>query len=171
MSSPAFRSVVIPLALAWLAVGQCAARRDAKGVEQVWVPAGSFLMGTDDATIEELKALDPPKWVAKEFESERPQHRVRLTEGFWIDKHEVTYAAFEAFVDAGGYTTASYWSEGGRAWLATQRIESLPAPCPGEQPDYPRRCVTWFEAEAYARWRGGRLPTEAEWEYAARAPR
>ena len=178
MTSPAFRCVVIPLALAWLAVGQCAAlggararaRRDPKGVEQVWVPAGSFLMGSDDATIDALKALDPPKWVAKEFESERPQHRVRLTRGFWIDKYEVTNAAFKAFVNAGGYTTASYWSEGGRAWLGTQRIESLPAPCPGELPDEPRRCVTWFEADAYARWRGGRLPTEAEWEYAARGP-
>ena len=54
--------------------------RDAKGVGQVFVPTGSFLMGSDDATIQELKALD----------SERPQHVVRLTEGYWIDKHEVT---------------------------------------------------------------------------------
>jgi iron(II)-dependent oxidoreductase len=176
MTSQTLRCVAIPLAFAWLAVGPfgCAhgrARRDGKGVEQVWVPAGSFLMGTDDATIDELKSLDPPKWVAKEFDSERPQHRVSFREGFWIDKYEVTNAAFKAFVDAGGYTTPSYWSEAGKSWLATQHIDAIPAPCPGVSPAEPRRCVTWFEADAYARWRGGRLPTEAEWEYAARGPR
>jgi len=150
---------------------QCGPRTDAKGIEQVWVPAGSFLMGTDDATLADLKAQLPPPWVAKEFDSERPQHRVRLTRGYWIDKYEVTNAAFRAFVDAGGYTTPSYWSEAGRTWLARQKLDGLPAPCPGERPDEPRRCVTWFEAEAYARWRGGRLPTEAEWEFAARGPK
>ncbi len=162
--------IAVPLALVLLAGAQCGARRDAKGIEQVWVPPGSFLMGTDDATLEELKALEPPAWVMKELGSERPQHPVRLTDGFWIDKYEVTNAAFRAFVDDGGYTTPAYWSEPGRAWLAAQRLEALPATCPGERPDHPRRCVTWYEADAYARWRNGRLPTEAEWEYAARGP-
>ncbi len=162
--------IAVPLALVLLAGAQCGARRDAKGIEQVWVPPGSFLMGTDDATLEELKALEPPAWVMKELGSERPQHPVRLTDGYWIDKYEVTNAAFRAFVDDGGYTTPAYWSEPGRAWLAAQRLEAFPAACPGERPDHPRRCVTWYEADAYARWRNGRLPTEAEWEYAARGP-
>jgi len=148
----------------------CGSRRDAMGIEQVWVPAGSFLMGTDDATLQELKSQGPPAWVAKALDSESPQHRVRLTQGYWIDRHEVTNAAFRAFVDDAGYTTPVYWSEAGRAWLAKQKLDALPSACPGERPDDPRRCVTWFEAEAYARWRGGRLPTEAEWEYAARGP-
>jgi len=164
------RFAVLPLTLVLLAGAHCGPRRDAKGIEQVWVPPGSFLMGTDDATLQELRALSPPAWVLKEFDSERPQHPVRLTEGYWIDKYEVTNAAFAAFVDAGGYTTPAYWSDAGRVWLGTQRVDALPAACPGERPDEPRRCVTWYEAEAYARWRGGRLPTEAEWEYAARGP-
>ena len=154
-----------------LAAPQCPARRDAKGIRQVWVPPGSFLMGTDDATLQELRSQSPPAWVAKALESERPQHWVRITDGFWIDRYEVTNAAFQAFVAAGGYTTPAYWSDSGRAWLARQRPGALPAPCPGERPDEPRRCVTWHEADAYARWRGGRLPTEAEWEYTARGPR
>jgi formylglycine-generating enzyme required for sulfatase activity len=165
------RVVLVSLALLLFSGQQCGARRDPKGIEQVWVPPGSFLMGTDDATLGELRALHPPAWVMKEFDSERPQHQVRLTEGYWIDKHEVTNAAFQAFLQDGGYTTPAYWSEAGRAWLGRQRLDALPATCPGERPDHPRRCVTWFEAEAYARWRGGQLPIEAEWEYAARGPK
>ena len=158
------------LFLVVMAGAHCPARRDAKGIAQVWVPAGTFLMGTDDATLQKLEALDPPAWVRKELGSDRPQHAVRLTDGYWIDTYEVTNAAFRAFVDDGGYATPRYWSERGRAWLATQRLDALPSACPGERPDEPRRCVTWYEAEAYAHWRHGRLPTEAEWEYAARGP-
>ena len=164
--------VAVPLVLAVLGAAHCGStRRDAKGIEQVWVPAGSFVMGTDDATLEQLKAQKPPPWVMKALDGERPQHTVRLTEGFWIDKYEVTNAAFRAFVDDGGYTTPAYWSEGGLAWLGRQKLDTLPSACPGDRPEDPRRCVTWYEAEAYARWRGGRLPTEAEWEYAARGPK
>jgi formylglycine-generating enzyme required for sulfatase activity len=145
-------------------------RTDPKGVEQVWVPAGSFLMGTDDATLLRVKQLSPPPFVLGELPSEQPQHEVRISRGFWIDKYEVTQKAFRAFVVDGGYRNEALWSTAGRKWLTRQSIDQLPRQCPGDAPDNPIVCVTWYEAEAYARWRGGRLPTEAQWEYAARGP-
>jgi formylglycine-generating enzyme required for sulfatase activity len=143
-------------------------RMDSKGIEQVWVPAGSFLMGTDEATIETLKLQNPPSWAIREFASEMPQHEVQITKGYWIDKFEVTNQSFETFVRDGGYDKQQIWSEEGWAWLGKQDKSKLPNNCAGTEPNLPRVCVTWYEAEAYARWRGGRLPTEAEWEYAAR---
>lgn len=141
-------------------------RIDPQGIEQVWVPAGTFLMGTEDDS-----NLNPPAWAERELPSEQPQHEVRLSRGFWIDKYEVTNAAFQAFVDDGGYQKKDFWSENGWGWLNHQDPGQLPIDCiPDALPDEPRVCVTWYEAEAYARWRGGRLPTEAEWEYAARGP-
>jgi formylglycine-generating enzyme required for sulfatase activity len=146
-------------------------RTDGSGIEQVWVPAGTFTMGSDAKAIAALEKSNPPAWVASEFPSEIPAHEVTLTNGYWIDRTEVTNAAFDAFVDAGGYTNQALWSDDGWAWLATKDASRLPTHCNGDVPEQPRMCLTWYEAEAYANWRGGRLPTEAEWEYAARGPK
>jgi formylglycine-generating enzyme required for sulfatase activity len=145
-------------------------RIDGKGIEQVWVPAGTFQMGTARADVDALLALNPPGFVAGEFAIEQPRHEVRLSRGYWIDKFEVTNGAFQAFLKDSGYQDRVYWSEAGWTWLGTQFVDQLPRYCQGNLPENPIACVTWYEAEAYAAWRGGRLPSEAEWEYAARGP-
>jgi formylglycine-generating enzyme required for sulfatase activity len=145
-------------------------RTDAFGIAQVWIPAGTFTMGTDAKAISTLEKQSPPPWVASELPSEMPAHKVALSNGYWIDTTEVSNADFAAFVKEGGYTNQALWSEDGWAWLATKDPSRLPVHCNGDVATQPRMCVTWYEADAYARWRGGRLPTEAEWEYAARGP-
>ncbi len=165
---PATPTLPQPTATPALTAGQT--RTDPKGIEQVWVPAGSFQMGSDEAALAALKALNPPGFVLGELASEQPQHEVQITKGYWIDKYEVTNRAFKAFVDDGGYHDKALWSEAGWKWLSSQFTDQLPRYCLGNLPDHPAACITWYEAEAYARWRGGRLPTEAEWEYAARGP-
>ena len=69
-------------------------RIDSKGVTQVYVPAGTFLMGTNDEEKDKVKASNPPAWVVNELTSEQPKHEVQLTSGYWIDKYEVTNEAF-----------------------------------------------------------------------------
>ncbi|HLV60165.1 MAG TPA: ergothioneine biosynthesis protein EgtB [Fredinandcohnia sp.] len=130
------------------------------------VPAGEFVMGADD----------PEGW-----DNERPAHP-RALPAFRIARRPVTNAEWLAFMEAGGYRRRSLWSEAG--WAFVQR-EELSAPLHWEQgsdgawmrfslrglvpvePDHPVAHVSWYEAEAFARFAGARLPSEAEWERAA----
>lgn len=138
-----------------------------KGPAEVLVPGGPFTMGTST----EPWALD----------NERPAHH-RLVPPFFIDTTPVTNAEFQRFITDGGYEEQRWWApagwdmvrgnglsaplfwrrEGGQ-WLRRHfgTVEPVPA-------DEPVLHVSWYEADAYARWAGRRLPTEEEWEKAAR---
>lgn len=139
-----------------------------RAAAEVLVPAGAFLMGTDDEG-----------WA---YDNERPAHAVDLP-AFWIDTWPVTNGQFLAFMDDGGYQREELWApegwafcqegrveapnfwrrEGNGSWSRTRFgwIEEIP-------PDEPVQHVCWYEADAFARWAGRRLPTEPEWEKATR---
>lgn len=115
--------------------------QDFDGVSMVLVPPGCFMMGTSD---DEMTQLTDE--YGDFFADEAPQHEQCFATAFWIDQTEVTQAQFAAF--------------GGQA--------ENPVFYPGD--NRPVESVSWFEAQDLCELRGARLPTEAEWEYAARGP-
>jgi len=142
------------------------------GMKLVVIPAGEFEMGSPK---------DEPGHVA----NEAPVHRVRLTRAFEMSVHEVTNAQFRAFAEAEAYETEAQLDVDGGFGIDFDRAEAVRNPrtdwrnpgfpgfLPG--PDHPVVLVSWADSEAFCKWlstkegRKYRLPTEAEWEYAARA--
>jgi iron(II)-dependent oxidoreductase len=136
--------------------------------ELITVPAGTFLMGNN--------GNEPFSSIA-----ELPQHTVDVP-AYQIGKYEVTRGEYCRFMEGGGYEDPSYWSEEGWNWK--QKIKRTePEQWAAEQQwvghgygphrftqtdKHPVVGVTYYEAEAYCKWAGGRLPTEPEWEKAAR---
>jgi len=134
---------------------------------EVRLPGGSVLLGTD---------REP--WA---YDNERPAHPVELAP-FRLDVTPVTNDAYRAFIEAGGYEDERLWSEAGWAWRTEAGLEH-PQGWQREgdgawsvqrfghrldlAPDEAVQHVCAHEADAYARWAGRRLPTEAEWEFAA----
>ena len=138
--------------------------------DMVHVPAGEFSMGSDpDEAVAECKRVNPDSDCKRSwFEDEAPIHTVYLDE-FYIDTYEVTNAEFAQFLNDKGNQT-----EEGKTWLdigdedvlIEQNGNSFQAK--GGFANHPVIEVTWFGAKAYCEAQGKRLPTEAEWEKAAR---
>jgi formylglycine-generating enzyme required for sulfatase activity len=134
--------------------------RSKDGRAMVYVPAGEFPMGSTGAA----------------NLNEKPQHTVYL-DAFWIDRTEVTMAQYRLFTKASGYQTraeekgwAYAWVESAKEW---QKVNGADwqhpfGPESSVEQDHPVVQVTWADAAAYCTWAGGSLPTEAQWEKAAR---
>ena len=141
--------------------------------DRVLIPGGPFVMGTNDRA-----------WA---YDNERPAHEVTVPT-FWLGRAPVTNREYLAFVASGGYRERRFWSEAGWAWLQTERLHAPAHWRLSQASDRDSLCswralvfgrleplhpngivmhVSWFEADAYARFAGGRLPSEAEWEKAA----
>lgn len=100
------------------------------------------------------------------YDNERPRHIVQLP-AFEIARRPVSNASWMRFSEGGGYERREWWSDEGWAWKEEYDITHDPRVATGH-PAAPVCHVSWFEAEAYARAAGGRLPSEAEWERAAK---
>ncbi|HEV8456043.1 MAG TPA: ergothioneine biosynthesis protein EgtB [Gemmatimonadales bacterium] len=134
--------------------------------EMTRFPGGAVEIGTDDRA-----------WA---YDNERGSHTVQLAP-FWIDVHPVTNGEFEGFMNAGGYSNPEYWSGAGWDWLQSSAVTApkywtrvddawmtRSMDRAGRVPaSHPVCHVCYYEAEAFARYAGKRLPTELEWEAAA----
>jgi len=121
------------------------------GMELVYVSAGEFTLGSSAAEIDAWLS-EHPEAERSWFEDEQPQCRVNLP-AYWIGRTEVTNGQYLRFVSATGHNTPEHWASGRP---------------PAGLEDFPVVYVSWEDARAYCAWAGGRLPTELEWEKAAR---
>lgn len=124
------------------------------------IPAGTFSMGTAEEELTELVEMGRavPKislgHACSWFGDELPR-RALPVDAFYLDAHEVTNREYREFIAATGYSTEGDW-------------EAYASP---KRDDHPVVNVSWNDAQAYAAWAGKRLPTEVEWEYAAKGGR
>jgi formylglycine-generating enzyme required for sulfatase activity len=120
------------------------------GAEMVLIPAGEFLRGTTDAELQAILRQNPTL-NPEAFDHERPARRIHL-DAYYIDRYEVTVGQYKKFLAATGYAEPD--------WSLVQHFSPTD--------DHPITFVSWEDATAYATWAGKSLPTEAQWEKAAR---
>ncbi|MDP6355099.1 MAG: formylglycine-generating enzyme family protein [Planctomycetota bacterium] len=125
----------------------------------VIVAAGEFTMGSSDEQVEKAGAQYGGAFV---YEGEKPQREVQV-EDFFVDIHPVTNKQFKAFLDATGYRPQGNRYQ--KMWFLRHWADGT---YPPGKADHPVTYITWHNAQAYAKWKGKRLPTEAEFEKAAR---
>ncbi len=154
---PAFAPGVMPSTLGWGPDDQPYPDKfvvnPQDGAEMAWVPAGEFMMGSTpeerDYAYEWAKRVVGEAAQRELFADEGPQHKVRITKGFWLYRHTVTNAQYRRLKP--DHNSGDF---GGESLNGDKQ---------------PVVQVSWNDARDYSEWAGTRLPTEAEWEYACRA--